>query len=110
VNTDLKFNSTAFKILRFFAHSNGLPGVTVGDIGLAIGAHVGTAIHQRMTLDLIGRGWDIRHPGDDVRLYWMPWKERARAKAYCRAIERAHRVRIDAKAAARIARAQREAA
>ena len=105
-----QFASTAYRILKFFGHFGRLPGLTIGDIFRGVNAAPGTAVYQRMNCDLIGRGWDIRHPFGEERLYFMPTTERAIARRVCREIRKAWNEHTNALSAQRIEKAQRKAA
>jgi hypothetical protein len=83
------YDSVPYKILRHFAHNPGLNrGVSIGDLIIAINVNPGTAVHQRMTIDVIGKGWDIRKTPDHT--YWMTVAEARRAIPYLKAIKRRH--------------------
>jgi hypothetical protein len=93
------YDSVPYKILRHFAHNPGLNrGVSIGDLIIAINVKPGTAVHQRMTIDVIAKDangvptWDIRKTPDN--LYWMTVAEARRAMPYLKAIKRRHYEKI----------------
>jgi hypothetical protein len=92
------YDSTAYKILRHFANNPGLHrAVTIGDLVIAINVHPGTAVHQRLTLDVEGPGktrWKINRTPDSPPRYWMTVAEAKRAQKYLASIKRAHDEKI----------------
>lgn len=72
----------AHQILRLLSSDRGsLPGMTLGDIEIALFLSPGTATHQRIS-DLRTYGWDIRTDPETHRHYYMLARERRRAKAF----------------------------
>lgn len=50
----MKYDSTAYRIARYFANYPGLHNaVTIGDLQIAIDARPGTAVYQRLKCDLM---------------------------------------------------------
>jgi hypothetical protein len=91
----MQIGSVAHKLLRLFAYRGGMPGYRIGDLITAGGLQVGTAVHQRLTLDLEHRGeWRItRRVEKGIVFYWMDPRERQRAKAFLRDLAAQHRAK-----------------
>lgn len=83
----MRTRSLAYRILNLLASDRGtLPGLSLGDIEIALDLPHGTATHQRITeLREYGRayGWEIRTNKEENR-YYMLSRHASKARAFIR--------------------------
>lgn len=73
----------ALQIVAYLSEHDMASAPTLGDLGHAIGVPLGTALGERLREARTRYGFDIRCEVLDGRhRYWMPQRERQRARRY----------------------------